>query len=165
MSEAASASEFDFLHVIYVIGCLIGSRYQHRGHGRPEATGSTVLVWFPPHCCRVNASSVSCVQAKSILKTLDARSAARLSIDSTHHTFKCVRGLAGVVAAAIYNCPAASSSSLLFPSLARLSYVIDEGICFMTLSVKPYPQRLAFSFLDEIRAGFLDELHKDHGDA
>lgn len=101
------------------------------------------------------------MQAKSILKTLDARSAARLSIDSTHHTFKCVRGL--LAAAVVARLP--SLTAFVFPLHVRHSYVIDEGICFMTLSAKPYPQRLAFSFLDEIRAGFLDELHKDHGDA
>lgn len=44
------------------------------------------------------------------------------------------------------------------------SYVIDEGIAFLTMTVKPYPNRLAFLFLDEIRDGFLQDLQKEFGE-
>ncbi|OQR82114.1 vesicle-trafficking protein SEC22b [Thraustotheca clavata] len=43
-------------------------------------------------------------------------------------------------------------------------YLIDEGNCYLTLSDKNYPKRLAFLYLEEIHRGFVDELYRDHGE-
>ncbi|KAJ1610555.1 vesicle transport protein [Cryptosporidium canis] len=40
-------------------------------------------------------------------------------------------------------------------------YIVDDGIIYMTLSGKSYPKKLAFSFLDEIKRLFLEELRKE----
>lgn len=37
-------------------------------------------------------------------------------------------------------------------------YIVDDGIIYMTLSGKSYPKKLAFSFLDEIKRLFIEEL-------
>ena len=42
-------------------------------------------------------------------------------------------------------------------------YVIEAGVCFLTLTDKGYPKRLAFLYLEEISSAFLDELKRDHG--
>ncbi|RHY99283.1 hypothetical protein DYB37_004506 [Aphanomyces astaci] len=43
-------------------------------------------------------------------------------------------------------------------------YLIEEGVCYLTLSDKNYPKRLAFLYLEDIHGGFIDELRRDHGD-
>jgi hypothetical protein len=38
-----------------------------------------------------------------------------------------------------------------------------EGVCYLTLSDRGFPKRLAFLYLEEIHAGFVEELERDHG--
>ncbi|KAJ0404352.1 hypothetical protein P43SY_001472 [Pythium insidiosum] len=42
-------------------------------------------------------------------------------------------------------------------------YLIQEGVCYLTLSERSFPKRLAFLYLDEVHAGFVEELERDHG--
>ena len=44
------------------------------------------------------------------------------------------------------------------------SYLIDNSICYLTLTDKSYPKRLAFLFLEEIAKDFVRELSDEHGD-
>ena len=44
------------------------------------------------------------------------------------------------------------------------SYMIDNGICYLTLTDKSYPKRLAFLFLEEISKDFEADLRAEHGD-
>ncbi|CAK4074818.1 unnamed protein product [Aphanomyces euteiches] len=44
-------------------------------------------------------------------------------------------------------------------------YLIEDGICYLTLSDRQYPKRLAFLYLDDIHRAFVDELARDHGDS
>ena len=68
--------------------------------------------------------------------------------------------------------PAFDSSlpSLTFTHLYCLTYVcinsylIDQGICYLTLTEKTYPKRLAFLFLEEISRDFESDLKAEHGD-
>ena len=43
-------------------------------------------------------------------------------------------------------------------------YVIEKGICYLALTDKTYPKRLAFLFLDEIAKEFEAEMRADHKD-
>jgi len=43
-------------------------------------------------------------------------------------------------------------------------YLIDNSICYLTLTDKSYPKRLAFLFLEEIAREFVNELKDEHGD-
>eukprot|EP01039_Chlorochromonas_danica_P006793 gene6793-7505_t len=43
-------------------------------------------------------------------------------------------------------------------------YMIDNGICYLTLTEKSYPKRLAFLFLEEICRDFEADLRAEHGD-
>ena len=54
----------------------------------------------------------------------------------------------------------------LFSSLfiERYSYLIDNGICYLTLTEKSYPKRLAFLFLEEISRDFETDLKAEYGD-
>lgn len=42
--------------------------------------------------------------------------------------------------------------------------MIDNGICYLTLTEKSYPKRLAFLFLEEISREFEADLKAEHGD-
>ena len=42
-------------------------------------------------------------------------------------------------------------------------YMIESGICYLTLAGKSFPKRLAFVFLDEIHKLFLEELKRHYG--
>jgi vesicle transport protein SEC22 len=42
--------------------------------------------------------------------------------------------------------------------------MIDKGICYLTLTDKSYPKRLAFLFLEEISKEFESELKCEHGE-
>lgn len=44
------------------------------------------------------------------------------------------------------------------------SYMIDNGICYLTLTDKSYPKRLAFLFLEEISKEFEADLKAEHGE-
>ena len=48
--------------------------------------------------------------------------------------------------------------------LLLYSYTIDKGICYLVLTDKSYPKRLAFLFLEDIAKDFESELISDHGD-
>ena len=39
-------------------------------------------------------------------------------------------------------------------------YVIDGGICFLTMTQKAFPKRLAFGFLEEVNRAFVEELKR-----
>lgn len=42
-------------------------------------------------------------------------------------------------------------------------YLVDSGICFLTLAGKSFPKRLAFAFLDDVHRAFLEELKRHYG--
>jgi len=42
-------------------------------------------------------------------------------------------------------------------------YMIEDGICYLTLTDKGYPKRLAFLYLEEIHEAFVEELQRDEG--
>ena len=42
--------------------------------------------------------------------------------------------------------------------------MISEGICYLALTDKGYPKRLAFLFLEEISRDFVEDLQEEHGD-
>ena len=44
------------------------------------------------------------------------------------------------------------------------SYMIENGICYLTLADKGYPKRLAFLYLEEVHQEFVDELRRDYGE-
>uniref|UniRef100_A0A7S1G8C7 Longin domain-containing protein n=1 Tax=Bicosoecida sp. CB-2014 TaxID=1486930 RepID=A0A7S1G8C7_9STRA len=71
-------------------------------------------------------------QAKLLLKRLNSRSPAKMSIDSGSHVFH---------------------------------YIIEDGVCFLTLCARDYPKRLAFAYLADIHGGFVSELQREHGPA
>lgn len=48
--------------------------------------------------------------------------------------------------------------------LSTRSYIMDHNICYLTLADKGYPKRLAFSYLEEVKDGFLRELWQDYGE-
>jgi hypothetical protein len=41
--------------------------------------------------------------------------------------------------------------------------MIDNGICYLTLTDKMYPKRLVFLFMEEIAKDFVDSLKEEHG--
>jgi vesicle transport protein SEC22 len=43
-------------------------------------------------------------------------------------------------------------------------YIIEQGICYLALTEKGYPKRLAFLFLEEIHKEFTDYLKLEYGD-
>ena len=43
-------------------------------------------------------------------------------------------------------------------------YIIENGICYLVLTDKVYPKRLAFLFLEEIHTDFVEELRNEHGE-
>ncbi|CAM9282550.1 unnamed protein product [Ectocarpus sp. 8 AP-2014] len=43
-------------------------------------------------------------------------------------------------------------------------YMIEQGICYLTLAEKGYPKRLAFLYLEEIHQEFVGELQQDYGE-
>lgn len=43
-------------------------------------------------------------------------------------------------------------------------YMIDNGICYLSLTEKSYPKRLAFLFLEEIAREFEADLRAEYGD-
>lgn len=43
-------------------------------------------------------------------------------------------------------------------------YMIDQGICYLTLTERNYPKRLAFLFLEEISRDFESDLRVEYGD-
>eukprot|EP00599_Poterioochromonas_sp_BG-1_P003808 CAMPEP_0173153314 /NCGR_PEP_ID=MMETSP1105-20130129/12783_1 /TAXON_ID=2985 /ORGANISM="Ochromonas sp., Strain BG-1" /LENGTH=173 /DNA_ID=CAMNT_0014069219 /DNA_START=264 /DNA_END=785 /DNA_ORIENTATION=- len=43
-------------------------------------------------------------------------------------------------------------------------YLIDNGICYLTLTEKSYPKRLAFLFLEEISREFEADLKSEYGE-
>jgi len=70
-------------------------------------------------------------QAKQLLKKLNPRSTAKMSIESNPYIFH---------------------------------YMIDKGICYLTLTDKSYPKRLAFLFLEDIAREFEADLIAEYGD-
>eukprot|EP00612_Vaucheria_litorea_P007506 CAMPEP_0171473792 /NCGR_PEP_ID=MMETSP0946-20130122/2047_1 /TAXON_ID=109269 /ORGANISM="Vaucheria litorea, Strain CCMP2940" /LENGTH=214 /DNA_ID=CAMNT_0012003613 /DNA_START=148 /DNA_END=789 /DNA_ORIENTATION=+ len=43
-------------------------------------------------------------------------------------------------------------------------YLIEHGICYLTLSEKSYPKRLAFLYLEELHEAFVEELRRDYSE-
>ena len=69
-------------------------------------------------------------QAKQILKKLNPRSPAKCSIDSGPCRFN------------FYSCPWLMLYILLCTGHYCFHYIIDENVCYLTLSDKGYPKRL-----------------------
>ena len=44
-------------------------------------------------------------------------------------------------------------------------YMLDMGVCYLTCSSKGYPKRLAFSYLEELKDAFVQELQEKYKDA
>ena len=44
------------------------------------------------------------------------------------------------------------------------SYIIEDGVVYLTFTDKNYPKRLAFGFLMDVQNEFVNELRKEHGD-
>lgn len=70
-------------------------------------------------------------QAKAILKRLDSRSPARLSVESGPYLF---------------------------------NYCMADGLAFLVLTEVAYPKRLAFGYLTDLHAQFLEYLQATHGE-
>ncbi|TDH72630.1 hypothetical protein CCR75_002072 [Bremia lactucae] len=77
-------------------------------------------------------------QAKQIMKRFDQRSPTKCSIESGAYTFQVLN---------VMSC----------------SYLIQEGVCYLTLADRGFPKRLAFLYLEEVHAGFVEELERDSG--
>ena len=45
------------------------------------------------------------------------------------------------------------------------SLLLDQNLCYLVLTDRNYPNKLAFAFLDEIKTAFLVELHRDYGES
>jgi vesicle transport protein SEC22 len=82
------------------------------------------------------------------LKKLNPRSTSKMSIESNPYVFQYVL--------CCYSC-------YLFIYLLS-SYLIDNGICYLTLTERTYPKRLAFLFLEEICKDFEADLKAEYGD-
>lgn len=98
-----------------------------------RVTDGLILVASMEHNSGSSSSEMDSykTQAKSLLKKLNARSAAKMSIESNPYVFH---------------------------------YMIDNGICYLMLSDKSYPKKLAFLFLEEISREFIASLQIEHGD-
>lgn len=101
-----------------------------------RVTDGLILVASMEHGSSSTATSndtmeVFKTQAKQLLKKLNPRSAAKMSIESNPFIFH---------------------------------YLIEDGICYLTLTDKAYPKRLAFLFLEEICREFVADLKADHGE-
>ena len=44
------------------------------------------------------------------------------------------------------------------------SYVVEEGIVFLVMCDKAYPKKLAFSYLADVHAAFVEELRREYGE-
>jgi vesicle transport protein SEC22 len=42
-------------------------------------------------------------------------------------------------------------------------YLLDGGICFLTVAGKSFPKRLAFAYLEEVHRAFIEELKRHYG--
>lgn len=51
------------------------------------------------------------------------------------------------------------SDNIVLPSPFVNSYIIDNGVCFLTLTEKTFSKRAAFSFLEELSS----EFHREFG--
>ena len=98
-----------------------------------RVTDGLILVASMEHSSGSSSSEMDGYksQAKQLLKKLNSRSAAKLSIESNTYVFH---------------------------------YMIDNGICYLMLSDKAYPKRLAFLFLEEISREFIASLQIEHGE-
>jgi len=47
--------------------------------------------------------------------------------------------------------------------LVTFHYVVESGICYLTMVQRNYPKRLAFGFLEEVARAFLEELKRSLG--
>lgn len=90
-------------------------------------------------------------QARQILRKLNHHSPLKMCIDSGEFFFRCVhkhsRG-----AAARHVCGALAHS-----------YVIEDGICYLTLARKSFSRKQAFGFLVAVKAAFVGDLQTQHG--
>ena len=41
------------------------------------------------------------------------------------------------------------------------SYIIEEGVCYLTLCQKSFPKRLGFCYLQDIHEGFIAEIKQE----
>ncbi|RLN84535.1 hypothetical protein BBJ28_00021976 [Nothophytophthora sp. Chile5] len=89
-------------------------------------------------------------QAKQVMKRLDQRSPTKCSIESGAYTFQYVS--TGVRYA---------RKRSLTRGDCYASYLIQEGVCYLTLADRGFPKRLAFLYLEEVHAGFVEELERD----
>lgn len=91
-------------------------------------------------------------QGKQIIKKLDQRSPSKCSIEAGAYTFQYALRppLMWLVIDGLMVC--------------WCSYLLQDGVCYLTLSDRSFPKRLAFLYLEEIHAGFVDELTRDNGD-
>ncbi len=98
-----------------------------------RVTDGLILVASMEHGVNANSEKMDLFksQAKQLLKKLNPRSTAKMSIESNPYIFH---------------------------------YLIENGICYLTLTEKSYPKRLAFLFLEEIGREFESDLKSEYGE-
>jgi len=88
-------------------------------------------------------------QAKKILRNLSKQRAADGGADGMGNLAGSMRQSAGQAAAAEPYVTVESGEHFSF------HYIVDGGVCILTLTEKAYPRRLAYDYLDELRTEFL----------
>jgi vesicle transport protein SEC22 len=96
-----------------------------------RVTDGLVLVASMEHSSGGERMELFKNQAKQLLKKLNPRSVAKMSIESSPFIFH---------------------------------YVIEDGVCYLTLTDRSYPKRLSFLFLEDISREFVASLKNDFGD-
>uniref|UniRef100_A0A0G4I3T2 Vesicle-trafficking protein SEC22b n=1 Tax=Chromera velia CCMP2878 TaxID=1169474 RepID=A0A0G4I3T2_9ALVE len=46
---------------------------------------------------------------------------------------------------------------------ATFYYLVEDGVCYMTLCQKNFPKKLSFAYLEDLHRAFLEELKKEFG--
>ena len=79
-------------------------------------------------------------QSKNILKSLSSNSAAQMQLMSGDLCFRYI----------------------IFNRIVICSYIIEESLCFLTLTEKGVSKRSIFSFLEDVKNTFLNYVQNEH---
>lgn len=110
-----------------------------------------------------------CEQARKIIRGLSPQCEPKMSIDAGAYQFKWVIPSRGPPAGA-QGCegggsPRAATHPHGGPSPpCGASYMIERGVCYLTMCERDYPKRLAFAFLADLRSELESHLFAEHGD-
>ena len=55
------------------------------------------------------------------------------------------------------------AKSILSAMIFSSSYIVEEEVCYLTLTEKSYPRGLAFRFLEDVRDSFVSHLRTSYG--